>query len=301
MGLSGGPDSVCLLSILKKLQPTYKLTLIAVHIDHQWRGNSADDDRFCQELSASLSVPFHSIKASEITLTKKYNGSKEEMGRALRRKAFEIVASKHRAHAIALAHHADDQQETFFMRMIRGASIAGLAAMRPHQGPYIRPLLETHKVDIFEYLTAENLTYVIDSTNEDDAFLRNALRLTVLPDLKQCDERFDKNFFKTLAHIQETDEFLERYTQYLFKELTHTEDSVLWVNYEKLLETDPFMHHPLLIKWLCTIGVPFTPSTAFLNEMMRFFHNPSKTHQLTTHWAIEKNGASARIITQKTA
>lgn len=295
VGLSGGPDSACLLSILKNLQQNYGLTLIAVHIDHQWRSNSADDARFCEALAASLSLPFHCIKASEVMLTKKYNGSQEEMGRALRRQALESLSKEYNAHAIALAHHADDQQETFFLRMIRGASIAGLASMRPKQGIYIRPLLQIHKSDILDYLTKENLTYVVDSTNENDAFLRNALRHTVLPALKECDTRFDKNFFKTLAHIQQTDEFLVRHTARLFEEVTHTTDVQLWLNYEKLLAADPFMHHPLLIQWLCTMRVPFTPSTAFLNEIVRFFRNQSKTHVLTTTWIIEKNGSLARI------
>lgn len=295
VGLSGGPDSVCLLSILKKVQPTLSLTLIAVHIDHQWRSNSADDTRFCEALTASLSLPFHCIKASEVTLTKKYNGSKEEMGRILRRQAFETLAKQYGADAIALAHHADDQQETFFLRMIRGASIAGLSAMRPKQGIYIRPLLKLYKTDILEYLSKEDLTHVVDSTNENDTFLRNALRLTVLPALKRCDERFDKNFFKTLTHIQETDEFLVRHTTCLFQEVTHTTDAQLWLNYKKLLATDPFMHHPLLIQWLCAMAVPFAPSTAFLNEIVRFFHNQSKTHALTATWIIEKNGRLARI------
>lgn len=299
IGLSGGPDSVCLTSVLKKLQEPYKLKLITVHIDHEWRTNSGDDAEFCKQFATSLSLPFHCIKASEVTLTKKYNGSQEELGRHLRRQALEEIARHYKADAIALGHHADDQQETFFLRMIRGASIAGLSAMRSSEGGYIRPLLETHKSDILNYLTAEHLSYVIDSTNESDVYLRNALRLHVLPALKSSDDRFDKNFFKTLGHIQETEDFIERQTTQLFSQLTHTDSETLWLDYKKLLSTDPFMHHPILIKWLISMGVPFTPSTGLLDEIIRFFKNRSTKHALHANWAIETHGNYACIRSAK--
>lgn len=289
IGLSGGPDSVCLTSVLKKLQPSYELTLIAVHIDHEWRSNSADDAQFCKEFAQSLSLPFHCIKASEIAISKKYNGSQEEMGRFLRRQALESIAKQYNADAIALAHHADDQQETFFLRMIRGASIAGLSAMQPKEGIYIRPLLEVHKQEILRYLTDHQLPYVTDSTNESDQFLRNSLRLQVLPALKQCDPRFDKNFFKTHTHIQETNAFLERITQKRFQEICTEKDGVYSLNYEQLLATDSFLHHPLLLTWLCHMRVPFTPSTAFFDEMVRFLRNSAKSHRLNDGWIIERD------------
>lgn len=119
VGLSGGPDSVCLLSLLKKLASSYEITVIAAHLDHGWRTQSGQDAAFCKEFAESLGVTYIQAHASEIKLTKPYNGSKEEQGRMLRRQFFETVAADTNAHAIALAHHQDDQQETFFLRMIR--------------------------------------------------------------------------------------------------------------------------------------------------------------------------------------
>ncbi len=296
VGLSGGPDSVCLLSLLNKLVSEYKITLIAAHLDHGWRTSSAQDAAFCKEFAHSLGVKYEEAQASDIQVTKKYNGSQEERGRALRRQFFESLAQTHSASAIALGHHQDDQQETFFLRLIRGASIAGLASMRPQHGVYIRPLLTLHKQEIVEYLHAENLPYVVDATNKDTTFLRNAIRQSVLPTLRTQDERFDKNFKKALAHIQQTELFLERTAHTVYAKITKEQDGMLLLDYEKLLAVDPFLHHRLLLLWLTAARVPFTPSTAYLNEIMRFLHNSGSAHHISNEWTLEKDRIHARLV-----
>ena len=83
VGLSCGPDSVCLTHVLKQLQPQFNLKLIAAHLDHEWRATSGQDVLFCKELAQSLSIDFIHAKASEIIAQKKYNGSKEELGKSV--------------------------------------------------------------------------------------------------------------------------------------------------------------------------------------------------------------------------
>ncbi|MBA2307114.1 tRNA lysidine(34) synthetase TilS, partial [Candidatus Dependentiae bacterium] len=102
VGLSGGPDSVCLLHLLYTLRDQYNLSLIAVHIDHQWRPTSGDDALFCKQFAESLSIPFILKKASESPLTGT-NGSKEDLGRRIRRSFFEEIAANFSAQCIALA------------------------------------------------------------------------------------------------------------------------------------------------------------------------------------------------------
>nr|MBA2307292.1 hypothetical protein [Candidatus Dependentiae bacterium] len=188
-------------------------------------------------------------------------------------------------------HHAQDQQETFFLRMIRGASIAGLASIRPHQGRYIRPLLKISKAAILEYLTHNKLSWRIDSTNEQDTYLRNAIRLHVLPSLRRCDARFEKNFDATLSHIQETDLFIERLATAAFKRILRMHNEELSIDIALFFTEDVFLHHRLLLMWLCREKVPFTPSTALFNEIVRFLGNKGTTHQLTSHWfLVKRNG-----------
>lgn len=312
VGLSGGPDSVFLVHLLKIMQAEFNITLIAVHLDHEWRAESAQDAEFCKQLAAELNLVFVLGKASEITLTKKYSGSQEELGRALRRQFFAQVMREYNAQSVALAHHADDQQETFFIRLIRGATLSGLASMRPRAGCIIRPLLMLYKREILDYLHTHALAYRHDITNEQPIFLRNTVRHNILPALHKADKRFDKNFAKTLAHIQQTESFLEKLTAQEFSTLittsinsthTHTTDTTQitinsTINIDKLLTYDSFLQTRLVLKWLCTAQVPFSPSTSLLQEILRFLHQPgSKTHVFYGgQWVVVKQKQQAYII-----
>ncbi len=298
IGLSGGPDSVALLSLLKKLQPQYNLTLIAAHLDHQWRKNSHKDEEFCRELAKKLGVEFVSSKAEEIELPPekaKKSGSQEELGRSLRRAFFEKLAQKYSAQAIALGHHYNDQQETFFLRMIRGASIAGLSGIKPKQGLYIRPLLDCTKQELLEYLASGGLSYLEDETNKDPKYLRNAIRHQVIPALRDCDSRFDASFYKTLKTVQETDAYLDRITKDTLESISSEVQGALALDTEKFLATDSFLHHRLLVTWFVKEGVAFTPTTAFFNEVMRFMQNSGKEHKVHISWSLVKHGSSISI------
>src|SRR3989338_5089027 len=137
IGLSGGPDSVCLLDQLVKLKEKLSLTLIAVHVNHEWRTCAIKDQLLCQELCRIVQVPCIIKKVSELPSIDLPHGSQEERGRILRRYIFETVARDYQAQAIVLAHHQDDQLETFFIRLIRGSTITGLTGIQKQSGLYI--------------------------------------------------------------------------------------------------------------------------------------------------------------------
>ncbi len=292
VGLSGGPDSVALLTLLHNVYPTCRL--IAAHLDHQWRKESSKDVTFCRAFTESLSVEFVHTTAQNITLTKKPQ-SQEDHGRLIRRAYFEELAKEYHASAIALGHHYNDQQETFFLRMIRGASIAGLAAMKPKKELYIRPLLSCTKEELLSYLKDKNMAYVEDETNTDPKYLRNAIRHQVIPALRACDTRFDSSFVKTLKTIQETDAYLDRITKVTLEAMSTTLKGATLLDTKKLLATDEFLQHRLLVHWLCKERVPFTPTQGFFNELMRFLHNQGKEHQLHPSWKLVKSGTSLSI------
>ena len=150
IGLSGGPDSVYLLHQLVFLQKEKNLTLIAAHLDHEWRKDSSKDTNFCQQLCTPMPVTFICKKASELGLSLDYKGSQEEIGRKLRRYFFEQLAQKYKATAIVLGHHADDQIETFFIRLIRGSTIYGLSSMKEKEGLYKNIWLTGPAVCVFK-------------------------------------------------------------------------------------------------------------------------------------------------------
>ena len=140
IGLSGGPDSVFLLHALLHIKDKYNLTLIAAHLNHEWRPEADAEEELCRHLARTI-LNFVSQKLSCLIITVKKNGSKEQDARLMRRHFLESVAHTYNAQRIALGHHAQDQQETFFIRLIRGSSLTGLTGIKPHAGLYIRPLL----------------------------------------------------------------------------------------------------------------------------------------------------------------
>jgi tRNA(Ile)-lysidine synthase len=297
IGLSGGPDSMFLLHLLASMRETENLDLVAAHLDHEWRENSAKDVAFCQQQCDLLAIPLVARRASELGLDAKMNGSKEALGRNLRRHFFEQVKKEQNADLIALAHHAQDQQETFLIRLVRGASLNGLTGMKLQHGPYIRPLLQTNKSDILAYLAGHQIPYLLDPTNDSNLFLRNRIRNHVLPALQGADDRFDQNFSKTIARLAQTNDFIEQLARQAFDKLTICEENENRLNITAFFEESTIIQRSILIQFLCAAGVPFTPSDALLDEMMRFFKQPeSKSHTIHPAWSLEKKKQFVRII-----
>ena len=297
IGLSGGPDSIFLLHVLCHLRDKGKLKkVIAAHLDHGWRPDSKQDIAFCKQAAQTCNVPFITAHLSDIETTLKYKGSQEELGRQARRIFFERVMKEQGADAIALAHHLQDQEETFLIRLIRGTSLTGLCAMWPKYGFYVRPLLETNKSEIVQYLNDHDIPYLVDPTNKSSAFLRNRIRNSVLPALHECDERFDTNFLATLNRLQSIEQYLARHTKELLQTITHKENGHLTLNIQKLFALPTIMQYRLLMQWLCTAHVSFPVTQQFLDEILRFFHQPeSKEHAIHHQWKLIKKKHTAWI------
>ncbi|MBT3828120.1 tRNA lysidine(34) synthetase TilS [bacterium] len=290
VGLSGGPDSVCLLHQLSQLCSHLDFKLVAAHLDHQWRDNSSKDLLACKRLCKQLNVPLISSTADQIKLNERITGSKEALGRALRRSFLESVASSYPSSVIALAHHQDDQFETFLIRLVRGATLTGLAGIRPKRGQYVRPLLEQTKKEIKNYLQMHKLEFVLDPSNQDQAFLRNRIRTSVIPALRSIDTRFEQNFGQTILALQATDVFLNQIVQKEYRALIkQNDDGTVKFNANQLQELDHFLHKKILLHWLIEQNVSFAVSSQFLEEILRFVTNGrGGKHQLNKAWAIEK-------------
>lgn len=297
VGLSGGPDSVFLLHLLaNKKKHGLVVDVVAAHLNHKWRSNSHEDVQFCRDLAKKYDTRFVTAKISDLSISLKFNGSKEEVGRRARRFFFEQVRRKENADTIALAHHAQDQQETFFIRLMRGASLAGLTAMKPKHGHYIRPLLETNKSDIVDVLDSNNISYLVDPTNDSDKFLRNRIRKTVLPALRTCDERFDGKFKQAVDNLQETESFLQVLAQKTFVCIAKQTENGYHVDFRQLLDLEPVLRQRVLLHWLCLEQVQFPVSTGFLDEIIRFLRHPrGGKHSVHRDWSIVKRENRAHL------
>jgi tRNA(Ile)-lysidine synthase len=289
IGFSGGPDSVFLLHYVHERRKHRPLTLVAAHLDHGWRPDSAQDASWCKNKAASLQIEFVQAHASDFADQVKPEGSQEDYGRQLRRAFFQHVAHQFNATSIALAHHADDQQETFFIRLVRGAHLAGLCGMRPRSGLYIRPLLEISKAEILAYLDANNISYLCDPSNESLSFLRNRIRHMVIPALRAADQRFDQNFFRSLTALQDVEDFLEETTKKIFNEIIEKEESTT-LKLSEFQKLPPLLQRRILIHWLIVHKIPFTLTESFIHEILRFIasKSPSAQHQLGPSWFLEK-------------
>ena len=182
VGISGGGDSVCLLSVLCALREPLSISLYAVHVHHGIRGESADgDERFVRELCQSLSVPLCVYRYDIPQIAKSCGWSLEEAGRNCRYEAFEKECEKRKGTKIAVAHHQDDQAETVLMNLMRGSGLSGMAGIRAVRGRIIRPLLCVNKKEILQWLSERGLSFREDESNKETCFGRNRIRMELLP------------------------------------------------------------------------------------------------------------------------
>jgi tRNA(Ile)-lysidine synthetase-like protein len=199
VGVSGGPDSLCLLHVLRELAPDMVLRLHVAHLHHGLRGADADADAaFVHETATAWELPVVVEHADVATLARQSKLSLEEAAREARYRFLARVAASTGAHAVAVGHTADDQVETVLMHFLRGSGIAGLRGMQPasdfsfrtrgaepagagHRATLLRPLLSVSRSEVLDYCAEHGLKPRFDRSNEDTTFLRNRLRHELLP------------------------------------------------------------------------------------------------------------------------
>ena len=205
VGFSGGPDSVFLVEMLKKLQCFFNFKIYLVHINHLLRGEDADsDENFSFEYAKknNLEIFIKRIPVKEIA--KEIGKTLEEVGREERYKFFSEIYEKVRATKIATAHNKDDQIETFLFRLIRGTSLQGLEGIKIKNNNVIRPISEIYKKDILEYLNKNEIQYKIDKTNFENEFTRNSIRLDLIPFIEErYNIKFKDKIFSLIEEIRE--------------------------------------------------------------------------------------------------
>ena len=210
IGVSGGADSVCLLFALKNLMKELIFTLVVAHVNHGLRGEEAcRDERFVKGLSEELDLPCYTTRVDVGGVARKEKLSIEEAGRILRREFFQKVKEKTGSNKIALAHHINDNVETLLMNLARGSGLRGVAGMKPVNGEYIRPLLCLTRNEIEEELKEKGISFCIDETNKDNAFMRNRIRNVTIPDLEKLNPKAVLHMDETMNHLREVEEFID--------------------------------------------------------------------------------------------
>lgn len=290
IGLSGGPDSVFLLHTLAPLHAQGIITLHAVHINHGWRESAINDENFCKSLCKELNIMCAIEDGTQwhtkLPQHKQNSGSLEADAREMRRIVFDHYRTIYGADAIALAHHADDQLETFFIRLIRGSGLAGLCSMAPRNGSFVRPLLTIYKQEILEWLANTNKSFCHDQTNTSNLFLRNRIRSSVLPALQECDARAAQSLLRTITHLQGEEAVLH---QIGIESITALKSPDGWYDAKKFLTHAPALRVRIMTQLLITHHITTAFSQALFAEIERFLATPrGGTHIIASEWAVIK-------------
>lgn len=194
IGVSGGPDSVCLLTILSELAPKYNFKLHVAHVNYGLRKKDSKlDEKFVLKLAQKNNLEVSVLKVPKKELG--INPSENHM-RNIRYDFFEKIRKEKRFKFIAIAHNQDDQAETMLMRVIRGSGLQGLRAIQPKAHAIIRPLLKTSRKEIISYLSEEKLDFRIDKSNLKNVFLRNKIRNNLIPHIEK---NYNPKIKETLA------------------------------------------------------------------------------------------------------
>ena len=202
VALSGGADSVALLTILKRLG--YHVE--AAHCNFHLRGEESNrDEQFVASLCQKEGIALHLIHFDTVIYAQLHKVSIEMAARELRYRYFEQLRSDVGATEVCVAHHQDDAVETFLMNLVRGTGIHGLTGIRPRNGHIVRPLLCVSRTDIEQYLKDAGQSYVTDSTNLVPDVVRNKLRLEVLPLFRQINPAAPANIAKTSRRLADAE------------------------------------------------------------------------------------------------
>ena len=233
VGLSGGPDSVCLLHILSRLKDKFDLEIYAAHLNHQIRGIEAQKDAFyISKLCEEMGITFF-IKSINVPEYCEKNGvSIEEGARKLRYEMFYEVKNNTRANKIAIGHNLNDQAETILMRIMRGTGLQGLKGIEYiRDGVIIRPILDIERSDIEKYCEQNNLNPRIDKTNLESIYTRNKIRLELIPYMK---DNFNSNIIESIARmgnsLRSDNDYIENESLIKFKEVSNINDDSVEIN-----------------------------------------------------------------------
>ena len=250
VAVSGGADSVALLSILNSLKDELGIAVSAAHMDHMIRGDESKKEMdFVQSLAAGMGVECVA-EARDVSVVKNDdNLSLQEAAREVRYEFLRETLNKVNADKVAIGHHGDDQVETALMWFIRGSSLKGLSGMPPvREGLFIRPLIETTRKEIEQYLKENSIEYINDTSINEPQYLRNDIRHNLLPLLrKEYNPQIDDAILRMTNLLRQDDEFLYGQAKQAVDGCIIKSDDDLCVSIEKIKEYPAALHGRMIM------------------------------------------------------
>lgn len=290
VALSGGADSVALTRILITLGYHCE----AAHCNFELRGEESDrDEDFVRNFCRSLNIKCHSIHFETRRYAAQQSISIEMAARELRYNWFSKICEESDCQVVAVAHHKDDSVETMLLNLIRGTGINGLLGIRPKNGNVVRPLLCASRQEVVEYLHRMNQTYVTDSTNLEDEYTRNKIRLNLLPLMEEINPSVKDGLVKTASYLND----ISKVYQQAIKESIDR----IFITPEKEISIEKLMNEPAPQALLFEVLSPLGFNSTQVEEVYGSLNGQPGKRFISSQWQVVKDRELLLIEKVKTA
>ena len=235
VGVSGGPDSICLLHILNTLKDELQFKIYVAHVNHMIRDVADEETAYVQNFCNNLGIECFVKKIDILKLAKEEKKGTEEAGRNVRYAFFDEVLKKTNSNKIATAHNSNDKAETVILNILRGSGVSGLKGIEAiRDEKYIRPLIETERDKIEQYCNENNLNPKYDESNNENIYHRNKVRNEIIPYIK---ENFNQNIIGTINRLSEVaseeNDYMQLLTKNTFENISTNNNGEIILNLKK--------------------------------------------------------------------
>ena len=210
LGVSGGPDSITMLDILRQIQEEFDFEIVVAHINHMIRKEAIQDEEYVKKYCEKNSIEFFVKRIDVMSVANNRKIGTEEAGRFVRYEFFDEVLKQTGSNKIAIAHNKNDKIETIIMHLLRGSGLSGLKGIEPIRGNIIRPLIECEREEIEKYCDENRLEPRIDKTNFENDYTRNKIRNIVIPYIER---ELNPNIIETIDRLSEVVKKEDRYLE----------------------------------------------------------------------------------------
>ena len=303
--VSGGPDSICMLDILRRIKEENKINfdIIVCHINHMIRVEATADEQYVENYCKKYQIPFLAKRVDVKKIAESNKQGTEEAGRKVRYDFFEEIFQKENATKIAIAHNKNDKIETIIMNVFRGCGISGLRGIEPiRDNKFIRPLIETERTEIEKYCEENRLNPRIDKTNFINDVTRNKIRNIVIPYIKN---EFNPNFINTLDRlsnvITEEDEYMKKKTIEVYNEIRIQEkEGYIVLDLKEFNKQEEVIRKRLIIYTIAqTIGSAQNIEKVNIEDIIKLCSNNIGNKYLTPNKNIKISVGKGQVVFEK--
>lgn len=303
--VSGGPDSICMLDILRRIKEENQINfdIIVCHINHLIREEATADEQYVENYCRKYDIPFFAKRVDVKKVAKNDKQGTEEAGRKVRYNFFQEIFEKENATKIAIAHNKNDKIETIIMNVFRGSGISGLRGIEPiRDNKFIRPLIETERINIEEYCKENNLNPRIDKTNFINDVTRNKIRNIVIPYIQK---EFNPNFINTVDRLSEViteeDEYMKKRTVEIYNKIKIREqEGIIELNLKEFNKQEEVIRKRLiLLAIINTIGNVQNIEKVNIEDIIKLCANNIGNKYLTPNKNIKISVGKGKIVFER--